>query len=56
MAQGGHGGAAKQLAPQMNSLSAEGSGVPQLTPQTSSLSRYPLSAGQLQVPPTGFAQ
>lgn len=56
MPQGGFGGAAKQLAPQTNSLSAGGSGVPQLTSQTSSLSRYPPSAGQVQVPPTGFAQ
>lgn len=56
MAQGGYGGAAKQLAPQTNSLSAGGSGVPQLTSQTSSLSRYPPSAGQVQVAPTGFSQ
>ena len=56
MPQGGYGGAAKQLAPQTNSLSAGGSGVPQLTSQSSGLSRYPSSAGQLQVPPSGFAQ
>lgn len=56
MPQGGYGGPAKQLAPQTNSLSAGGSGVPQLTSQTSSLSRYPPSAGQVQVAPTGFAQ
>lgn len=56
MAGVGYGGPAKQLAPQTNSLSTGGSGGPQLTSQTSSLSRYPPSAGQVQVAPTGFSQ
>ncbi|XP_024366464.1 uncharacterized protein [Physcomitrium patens] len=54
--QGGFGAPARQLAPQTNSLSTGGTGVPQLMNQTSSLPRYPPSAAQVQVPPAGLAQ